>query len=108
MNILHICSPHLSDVASSHFNLGNPKKSFFQQYHSYILQIYLFSEENKLQLLHCSLAVYFTVCVLSAYPYYRVWGTLHEDRMYRVPVRDTGKLRQRLLRHGLISAQRGV
>jgi len=29
MNILHICSPHLSDVASSHFNLGNPKKSFF-------------------------------------------------------------------------------
>ena len=38
-----------SPVYCNHFTLGNPKKSFFQQYYTYILQIiYIISEENKL------------------------------------------------------------
>ena len=34
---------------------------------------------------------------LSASPYYDVWSTLQEERVYRVPVRDTDELRQRLV-----------
>jgi len=35
-------------VYCSHFTLGNPKKSHFQQYYSYILQIiYVISEKKQ-------------------------------------------------------------
>ena len=54
-------------VRCSHLTLGNPK-NYFQQYHSYILQIiYVISEENELQLLYCSLAVYLLLFSASYY-----------------------------------------
>ena len=44
--LVHLPTSH---VYCSHFTLGNRKKSFFQQYYSYILQIiYVILEENKL------------------------------------------------------------
>ena len=43
---LNICPPYLYNVAI--FPLGKSKKSHFQQYYSYILQIiYVISEKNK-------------------------------------------------------------
>ena len=49
---------------------------------------------------NCSFAVYllwFGASYLSAQPYYRVWGTLQEERMCGVPVRDMDELLQRLV-----------
>ena len=69
MNILHICPPHLSDVATLPWE---SQKSHCQQYYSHILQVS--SEENKLQLLSCSLAVYLLLFGAS-------WGTLQEERV---------------------------
>ena len=44
--MLQICPPHLSDVATLPWEI---QKSHFQQYYSYIiLVIYVISEENKL------------------------------------------------------------
>jgi len=47
-DMLQICPPHLSDVATLPWEI---QKSHFQQYYSYIkiLIIYVISEENKLQ-----------------------------------------------------------
>ena len=92
MKISHICPPHLSDVATLPWEI---QKVIFQQYYSYILQIiYAISEENK----YCSLAVY--LLLFSAFYYYRVWGTLQEERVYREPVRDTDELQQCLVATG--------
>ena len=57
LNSLKISYENLTDFSTSpvrfsHFTLGNPKKSHFQQYYPYIgllLIIYVISEENKLQ-----------------------------------------------------------
>jgi len=44
MKILHICPPHLSDVATLPWEI---QKSHFQQYYSYVLLIvYVTSKEN--------------------------------------------------------------
>jgi len=44
--ILHVCPPHLSDVATLPWEI---QKSHFQHYYSYILLIiYVILEENKL------------------------------------------------------------
>jgi len=44
--MLHICPPHLSNVATLPWEI---QKSHFQQYYSYvILIIYVISEENEL------------------------------------------------------------
>jgi len=47
MKILHICPPHLQDVATLPWEI---QKSHFQQYYSHtvLLSIYVVSEENKL------------------------------------------------------------
>ena len=47
LNILEICSPHLTDVATMLHTSGN-QRSHFQQYYSYILVIaYLISEKKQ-------------------------------------------------------------
>ena len=66
MNNLHICPPHLSDVATLRRQIF--KKISFQHYYSYILRIiHVIPEENKLQLLYCSLAVYLLLFSASCY-----------------------------------------
>jgi len=42
----------------SNFTLGNPEKSFFNSIIHKLQIIYVSSEENKQQLLYCSIAVY--------------------------------------------------
>jgi len=68
MNILHTCPPYLSDVATllweiqkGHFSTVLFTHTHARTHaHTHTLQIiYVISEENKLQLFYCSLAVYF-------------------------------------------------
>ena len=89
MNILRICPPHLphmSDVAA--LSLEIKKKSFFKSVIHTYLDYLVISEENKLQLLHCSLAVYLLLfsasCLVSDIPV-----ATHRNRFFLEPAMPT-------------------
>ena len=82
--IFGVLNPEKNDIKSlyiwpplpiycSHFTLGNwKKKSFFQQYYSYISKDYLrYLRRNKLQLMYCSLGLSVYLLLLTASYYLR-------------------------------------
>ena len=61
-SFIYICPPYLYTVTTLPWEIQ--KKSFFQQYYSYRLQLL---RRNKLQLLYCSLYVYLPLFTASYY-----------------------------------------